>query len=258
MLMDVYNAASSIAVAGSICVSTSAGGDVDAVDVLVVDCRTIWRDALAAALRSVWSNVNFCTMNPNGIVPASRAGEAAAAVVMGGAGLAANVELQRNVKNFRSAFQTTPFLLITDLVDAADVSAAVRAGAEGYLASDAALEVVVQSLRLLMIGGSAFPGVTHSCDANTTRGVRVERHATPVQPGVGASAIDLLTPKEREVLGGLGEGKPNKIIAYELGICETTVKVHMRHIMRKLGATNRTKAAILASEILAPINSANE
>ena len=57
----------------------------------------------------------------------------------------------------------------------------------------------------------------------------------------------------REVLSGLGEGRPNKIIAYQLGICETTVKVHMRHIMRKLGATNRTHAALLAREMLTPI-----
>ena len=52
----------------------------------------------------------------------------------------------------------------------------------------------------------------------------------------------------------LKDGKPNKIIAYELDICESTVKVHMRHIMGKLNATNRTQAALLAQHILAKVS----
>ena len=61
---------------------------------------------------------------------------------------------------------------------------------------------------------------------------------------------ELFTPKELEVLGSLANGRPNKLIAHELLICETTVKVHLRHIFRKLGTTNRTHAALLAREML--------
>jgi DNA-binding NarL/FixJ family response regulator len=60
-----------------------------------------------------------------------------------------------------------------------------------------------------------------------------------------------LTPKETEILRRLKDGKPNKIIAYELDICESTVKVHMRQIMRKLSATNRTQAALIARQMFA-------
>ena len=52
------------------------------------------------------------------------------------------------------------------------------------------------------------------------------------------------------MLRSLANGRPNKLIAYELLICETTVKVHLRHIFRKLGTTNRTHAALLAREML--------
>ncbi len=57
-----------------------------------------------------------------------------------------------------------------------------------------------------------------------------------------APPAGLLTPRQMTVLTLLQQGKANKIIAYELGMSESTVKVHIRNIMRKMGATNRTQA----------------
>lgn len=53
-----------------------------------------------------------------------------------------------------------------------------------------------------------------------------------------------LSNREFEVLLALQMGKPNKIIAYQLGVSEATVKVHVQHIFKKLGVTNRTQAAV--------------
>jgi DNA-binding NarL/FixJ family response regulator len=58
-----------------------------------------------------------------------------------------------------------------------------------------------------------------------------------------------LTDREKQVLGLLGVGTANKLIARQLGLTESTVKVHVRHIMRKLGATNRTQAALCLNSI---------
>ena len=58
-----------------------------------------------------------------------------------------------------------------------------------------------------------------------------------------------LTPSEQRVLELLKEGKPNKVIARELDIEETTVKVHVRRIMKKLNAANRTQAALVAQQM---------
>jgi DNA-binding NarL/FixJ family response regulator len=58
-----------------------------------------------------------------------------------------------------------------------------------------------------------------------------------------------LTPSEQRVLELLREGKPNKVIARELDIEETTVKVHVRRIMKKLNAANRTQAALVAQQM---------
>jgi DNA-binding NarL/FixJ family response regulator len=59
-----------------------------------------------------------------------------------------------------------------------------------------------------------------------------------------------ITKRERSVLELIKRGKPNKIIAYELGLSLCTVKVHARSLMRKVGATNRTEAAVKAANIL--------
>jgi DNA-binding NarL/FixJ family response regulator len=53
------------------------------------------------------------------------------------------------------------------------------------------------------------------------------------------------TPRQLEVLRRLWQGKQNKLIAYDLNMCESTVKVHIRHIMKKLNARNRTQVVLL-------------
>ena len=58
-----------------------------------------------------------------------------------------------------------------------------------------------------------------------------------------------LTPSEQRVLELLRDGKPNKVIARELDIEETTVKVHVRRILKKLNAANRTQAALVAQHM---------
>jgi DNA-binding NarL/FixJ family response regulator len=223
-------------------------------DILVLDRRALWRHALTVALAAAWSEAKVRTVDSCAGDPSNDGTDAAAAVLLGGPGLAKNTMLREDMEWLLSEQPTTPILLLTEHVDAADVAAAIGAGAKGYLASDVALAVVIQSLRLLMIGGTAFPGILPAREPCAMADAAGQQLLPRRWPAEATSPVGLFTPKEREVLGGLGAGKPNKIIAYELGICETTVKVHMRHIMRKLGATNRTHAALLASEMLIPVD----
>jgi DNA-binding NarL/FixJ family response regulator len=57
-----------------------------------------------------------------------------------------------------------------------------------------------------------------------------------------------LTRRQAEVFAKLQQGKPNKVIAYELGMSESTVKVHLRSLMRTIGATNRTQAVFMGQQ----------
>ena len=67
----------------------------------------------------------------------------------------------------------------------------------------------------------------------------------------GRRPAGIFTTRQTSVAKALRQGKANKIIAYELNMCESTVKVHVRHIMKKLGATNRTEVAYKLSDMAA-------
>jgi DNA-binding NarL/FixJ family response regulator len=220
------------------------------IKIVIADRRTLLRQSLAKALAVAWSDVSFRTVDTQSVEALIEEDDVGAAILFSGRGLAENGELRDDLRRIRSASPVIPILIVTDSVEAADVAIAIRSGAKGYLASDVALEVLIQSLRLMMIGGTAFPAIEladgpfNGINSNAPLPSMAGNHEASTSP------IGLFTPKEREVLSKLAEGKPNKIIAYDLNICETTVKVHMRHIMSKLGVTNRTHAAVLASEML--------
>jgi len=71
--------------------------------------------------------------------------------------------------------------------------------------------------------------------------------AVPPRPTDGRGNPIEFSRRQQQVLGLLQRGKQNKIIAHELGMCESTVKVHIRHIMRKLNARNRTQVVLLTN-----------
>jgi DNA-binding NarL/FixJ family response regulator len=64
-----------------------------------------------------------------------------------------------------------------------------------------------------------------------------------------AERLKTLTERQRRVLELMADGLPNKLIAYELGLCETTVKAHVSEILRKLCVYNRTRAIVLLANI---------
>ena len=68
------------------------------------------------------------------------------------------------------------------------------------------------------------------------------------QPGETKSRNKTLTPRQTEVLGFVAEGMSNKQIAYEMGVSEATVKLHINALLRAVGATNRTQAVIIAQK----------
>ena len=126
--------------------------------------------------------------------------------------------------------------------DPALAALVARGGARAVFPTGAPLRLLAQGLRFVLLGGTALPAAAAA----------VPEPPSPADRGGKApwSGLDLLTPREAEVVRALAAGMPNKLIAYELDMCETTVKVHLRHVFRKLGCTNRTQAALLAREML--------
>jgi len=157
----------------------------------------------------------------------------------------------------REAAPGACILMLTVSEDESDLAAALRGGAAGYLLKTTEGEALTAAIERAMQGDSVIaPEMTSklvSAFRGASGGAVVEAPSvatlaqTPAQATVQA-AIASLSPRELDVLRGLVRGASNKEIAREHGIAETTVKIHVQHILRKLGVGSRVHAAVLASE----------
>lgn len=123
-----------------------------------------------------------------------------------------------------------------------DLTAAIRAGADGYLLKDTDPEQMVEQLKRGVRGELV---VSDALTGALVQALRAQVRA----PGGGApeDAADALTEREREILRALATGRSNKLIARDLSIAEGTVKVHVKNVLRKLGLKSRVEAAVWAT-----------
>ncbi|RTR04501.1 two-component system response regulator NarL [Halomonas nitroreducens] len=118
-----------------------------------------------------------------------------------------------------------------------DVVAALRAGADGYLLKDMDPDDMVRQLRQAALGRMV---ISESLTALLAEALRSQRNQ-PATPD-----IQSLTQREREILRELAAGLSNKLIARKLDITEGTVKVHVKHLLKKLNLRSRVEAAVWA------------
>jgi DNA-binding NarL/FixJ family response regulator len=140
-----------------------------------------------------------------------------------------------------------PLVFLSDHDDLNEITGAIQLGARGYISSVFSPLTVIQSLRLVLEGGAFIPHNALMEITGKTSMVREEEHTNGAK--IDTSLLQTLTPRELEVFDLVRRGKSNKIIAYELGMQESTVKVHTRKIMTKLKAINRTHAAFLGTQM---------
>lgn len=150
--------------------------------------------------------------------------------------------------SLREAAPAARILMLTVSEDEQDLAAALRAGACGYLLKNMEAEALASAIRRAMKGENVI--------ASEMTGKLIAAYrdaAAPSQPPVnrqnagGESPIASLSPRELEILRGIARGQSNKEIARVLGIAETTVKVHVQHILRKLDVATRVHAAVIAT-----------
>ncbi len=134
-----------------------------------------------------------------------------------------------------------PVVVMSDADKIELVLATMEAGGDGFMPADISLEVAAHALRLILAGGHYFP-------ISSLLAMRRAMTEPPQRDGI--SSTGMFTKRQIAVIDALRQGKANKIIAYELNMCESTVKVHIRNIMKKLKAKNRTQVAYLANEFL--------
>ncbi len=150
-------------------------------------------------------------------------------------------ETAKDIDSLRIHLPDASMIVICDGEDSHHIGEALRQGIKGYIPSNLTSRILMGALRLVQSGGTFFPAEALT-EALSHRPLAIETANTEL----GASDFYGLTPRQRDVFNLLRQGKPNKVIAYELDMRESTVKVHVRQIMRKIGVSNRTEAAFLA------------
>lgn len=142
------------------------------------------------------------------------------------------------LQRLRAADLDARIIMLTVSDNEEDVLAALRAGADGYLLKDMEPEDLLTQLQQALEGHMVLSrGLTE----HLMRAVRREHEPTPVEQAG-------LTEREQEILNLISEGFSNKHIARRLDIAEGTVKVHVKHLLKKLNLSRRVEAAVWAVE----------
>jgi DNA-binding NarL/FixJ family response regulator len=135
--------------------------------------------------------------------------------------------------SIRQLLEIAPVIVLSAADNPESVIEAFEGGARGYIpTATTPAELVVEIIRLVRAGGTFVP----------PSGLPLKR--IPLKYLPPRTTINRhFTPRQIAVLGHLTQGKSNKVIAYELAMSESTVKVHIRNIMKKMNASNRTEVA---------------
>jgi len=121
-----------------------------------------------------------------------------------------------------------------------DVVSALRAGADGYLLKDMEPEDMIAQLRQAAVGKMVISDRLTTLLAEALRSNKPQKASRP--------DFDSLTPREKDILRLIAEGLSNKMIGRKLDISDGTVKVHVKHLLKKLNLRSRVEVAVWAVE----------
>lgn len=142
-----------------------------------------------------------------------------------------------DIARLRAEFPEGRIVLLVDSSAYANAAYAIRHGIDGLIFKTSRIEAIVKAVELAVLGERVFPAAALQALSTATEGALSTRQTRD-------KAVASMSAREIEVLKDLCSGSPNKVIARNLGISEATVKVHVKAILRKSRAKNRTEAAL--------------
>jgi DNA-binding NarL/FixJ family response regulator len=214
--------------------------------ILVIDSLELRRAGVVSFL-TPWaddSHIKIVPIDPHEALAQSNALFKMILLVIGAQGVA-DPEPQSWIASLHDKYADTPLVLVSEREEAEEVVAAFKAGARGFIPMSVTPPVAIQAFTFIMSGGSFFPptALIQTTHVETSMSVVAAKETAVAGDARG------LTARQQEVLERLRQGESNKLIGRQLKLRESTVKVHIRQIMRKLGATNRTQAALSAAHL---------
>ncbi len=210
------------------------------ISVLLVDDHTLFRSGIRSLLQR---QADFTVVGEasDGVEGVKRAKQLQPDVVL----LDLNMPGISGLETLQLMLQDFPnmaVILLTVSEDAEDLTAALQAGARGYLIKNIDTDYLVRAIRRAAAGEPVVAeAMTAKLVARLQNGGSSQRVESP-------SELDKLTPREKDILACLARGESNKIIARTLNVAESTVKIHVQNILKKLSLSSRVQAAVFAVE----------
>ncbi len=223
--------------------------------ILIADDHPLFHEALKGVVLDVFSGDAecICTTTARETLRALDSGPAFDLILLdlklpGAEGFSCLISIRRKAPSI-------PVVMVSSMDQADVVRESFSHGAMGYLPKSSSQGVMKNAIRLVMSGSPYIPTEALGLFGGTLEAggviAKFNKEALSQHPETDKTKenISALTPRQLAVLDLLAEGKANKIIAYELGISEITVKAHVSAILRKLGVSNRLQAVIAAKNI---------
>ena len=150
---------------------------------------------------------------------------------------------EHTMMDLRQAYPGTRIALIGESSDPERVRDAINAEFDGFILETINITAFPKAVELLMLGERVFPPLPLEAPVKTSSTALSKPTTSALE------ALEALSASEMRVLALLSNALANKVIAHDLGISESTVKVHVKAILRKTGSRNRTDAALLVQGI---------
>ncbi|MGO8914801.1 MAG: DNA-binding response regulator [Stellaceae bacterium] len=204
----------------------------------IIDHSRLRRECLRLALTQYnphWRVAEFSTADE--LLRGVGLGESVDLVVIGAA-TAEHVDLSQ-LESLRETLPSAPLVVVAENGNPHRARQILSAGARGFLPTSLSLKVLIGALDLVLAGGVYVP--SSLLEAAPQRRTGWDGEDRPIEPW------SELTRRQRDVLGLISQGKSNKLIADALSMSESTVKAHVKQIIKRLHVSNRTQAALLAT-----------
>jgi DNA-binding NarL/FixJ family response regulator len=209
--------------------------------VAIFDKRNLDRECLANSLDSHQIGISIFTFSSLASWQQRKGalGTLRAALLNIGSNSVTEPGLRDDITQLVTTLEPVPVVVLSDNQDIEHVLQVIDLGVHGLIPSTVDIDVCIEAIGLAIAGGQFVP-------ASSVLAMRGLLGSYASRKICGSA----FTVRQAAVAEALRRGKANKMIARELNLCESTVKVHIRNIMKKLGATNRTEVACKVGEIL--------
>lgn len=214
----------------------------DPIRVIVIDARVLIRECVSRCLEDALGPGSVLTFSSLCEWQDSTEDQPPATLVLLCMDRRNNLDAQteRKLSQLAARGGLPPMVMLSEGEDASDILNALDSGIKGYIPTSVSHKVAIEALHLIRAGGVFIP-------ASSLMSARKALTSTSATDKLRATG--LFTERQAAVVEALRHGKANKIIAYELNMQESTVKVHVRNIMKKLKAHNRTQVAYMTQNM---------